>query len=129
MRQLSNSRKRDDKRLFKGLKDAEKPEDKSRALQALFDEIIDRYCGVLIKSLIPVKQWIHDEFPPGASDTEVVLKGMFKGKLQKMNDCFKNASELMRPDPVWESELETLKKYVELHGTDHSPIECVRLVS
>ena len=112
MRDLSNSRKRDDKRLFKELKDAEKPEDKSRALQAVFAEIIDRYCGVLIKSLVPVKQWIHDEFPKGAPDSDVVLKGMIKGHLHKMNDCFKNASELMRPDPVWETELETLKKYV-----------------
>lgn len=129
LRHASDSRKRDDKRLFKELKDAEKPEDKSRALNKLFEEIIDRYSGVLIRCIIIPKQWLNAEFPIHDPDNEVIYKGLIKGKIQRMNDCHKNAIDLMSPESIWENEILTLKNFVDQHGTEHDPIDCVRLVS
>ena len=63
-----------------------------------------------------MKQWILTEFPPDDPDSEVVLKGMIQGKLQKMNECYRYATELMTPERVWQSETETLEKYVSMHG-------------
>lgn len=114
---MSDSRKRDDKRFFKELKAAEKPEDKSKATKALWKDIVDRYSGVLIRQLIDPKTWVHAEFPADDPDSAFVLKMMVQGKWMHMREYYKNAQELMTPDQKWEAEQETLQRYVQDHGT------------
>ena len=64
----------------------------------MFAEIVDRYCSVLIRGLVSPVQWLNAEFPliPGVgdSDNEIIHKGMYKGQLQRLKDCYKNASEM-----------------------------------
>ena len=45
-----------------------------------------------------------------------------------MQECFKNASVLMTPEPIWESEMDTLEKYVAQHANIVSMVDCVKLV-
>ena len=98
---MANTRKRDDKALMKAAAEGKK-EDKNKAKSELWEEIKDRYLGVLVRQLLTPKEWVHAEYPIDQLDNEVVLKMLIEGKLEYMNKFYKNASELIPKDPIYE---------------------------
>lgn len=80
-------RKRDTKFFHKRLQEAEKPSDKVKALEAIWDDTLDRYSGVLIRQLVEPRVWLNAEFPldsPEDSQTEVVRKMLIKSKWPRL---------------------------------------------
>lgn len=98
LREKANTRKRDEKALMKTAAEGKK-EDKTQAKISLWEEIKDRYLGVLIRQQVPPKVWVNAEFPVSDQDNEVVLKMLIEGKNELMNRYYKNACDLMSPEP------------------------------
>ena len=106
--------------MFEQLKEASKPDDKKKALGYIWEDVLDRYSNTLIRFLIEPKIWINDEFPVGDSDCEIVRQMLIKGKWTRLKECYRNAEEMISPEPRTESELETLKNFVEKYGVSDS---------
>ncbi len=79
--------------------------------------------------MVEPKTWINDEFPLGDPDSEIVRQILIKSKWENMKAYYKRAEEMISPEPMIETEKETLTNYIKKYGVSESIEDCIRLVN